>query len=234
MKSTIFLLFLYLSLVVSGQSVPGSAAYEVTNIDLMNPSNRLLRTKSANAYGTIGSPYVFKDFEKGNIYYANKLRVNGTLLNYDCHNDRLEYAAGESVYLLNSSQIDYFEVFPEQDRIMLFKQVFVVKLKKRVFLEVLYDENSTLFKRYFKEFKEADYGGAYSQDRRYDEYHDRHSYYIKTADNELQMLKPKKKSVLEILEDKGDELEKYIKQEKPDLKTDAGLVQLIRFYDSLR
>jgi hypothetical protein len=47
------------------------------------------------------------------------------------------------------------------------------------------------------------------------------------------MLKPKKKSALEIMEDKSDDLEKYIKKEKPDLKTDDGLVQLIRFYDSL-
>ncbi len=233
MKSTILLVSLFFPLVISGQSVPGSAQYEVINFDLLNPSNRLLRTKSANAYGTIGSPYVFTDFQKGNIYYANRLRVNGTLLNYDCYNDQLEYAAGESVYLLNSSQIDYFEIFPGKDRTMLFKQVLVPTLKKRVFLEVLYDGHSILYKRYYKEFKEADYGGAYSQDRRYDEYHDRHSYYIRTDDNELQMLKPNKKSLLKILEDKGSELEKYLKQAKPDLKTEDGLIQLIRFHDSL-
>jgi hypothetical protein len=222
-----------LPLVISGQSVPGSIGYEITEMDIMNPSPHLLRTKSAGAYGTIGTPYIFEDFKKGNIFYANKLRVDGKLLNYDCYNDRWEYSAGNSVYLLNSNQIDYFEIFPGQDRTMLFKQVFVEKLKKLVFLQVLYNENSILYKRYFKEFKEADYGGAYSQDRRYDEYHDRHSYYFKTADNDVQLLKPKKKSVLEVLEDRSAELEKYIKQEKPDLKTDDGLVQLILFYDGL-
>jgi hypothetical protein len=35
------------------------------------------------------------------------------------------------------------------------------------------------------------------------------------------------------MEDKRTELEKYIKKEKPDLKSDDGLVRLIRFYDSL-
>jgi hypothetical protein len=233
MKSTILLLFLSLPLVISGQSVPGSTGYEITEMDIMNPSPHLLRTKSANAYGIIGTPYVFEDFKLGNIYYSNKLRIDGKLLNYDCYNDRWEYSAGNSVYLLNSSKIDYFEIFPGQDRTMLFKQVFVVKLKKLVFLQVLHNENSILYKRYFKEFKEADFGGAYSQDRRYDEYHDRHSYYLKTADNELQLLKPRKKSALEIMKDKSDELEKYFKKEKPDLKTDDGLIQLIRFYDSL-
>lgn len=235
MKFGIFvlLLTLTLTLLLSGQSVPGSTGYEMTEMNIMNPAPQLLRTKSAIAYGISGTPYVYDDFIKGNIFYANRLRVNGKLLNYDCYNDRWEYSAGNSVYLLNSRQIDYFEIFPGQDMTVLFKQVFIEKLKKQVFLQILYNDNSTLYKRYFKEFREADYGGAYSQDRRYDEYHDRQSYYLKTADNDLQMLKPKKNSVLEIMEDKREELEKYIKKENPDLKTEVGLVQLIRFYDSL-
>lgn len=233
MKSSILLFLLSLPMVLAGQSVPGSTGYEMTEMNIMNPAPLHLRTKSANAYGITGTPYVFEDFKQGNIFYANKLRINGKLLNYDCYNDRWEYSADNSVYLLNSSQIDYFEIFAGQDTTMLFKQVFVEKLKKQVFLQVLYNKNSILYKRYFKEFREADYGGAYSQDRRYDEYHDRHSYYLQTADNELQLLKPKKNFALEIMEDKSDELEKYIKKEKPDLKTEDGLVQLIRFYDSL-
>lgn len=233
MKSSIFLIPLFLSTVMYGQSVPGSMGYEITEMDIMNPNLYTIRTKSANAYGTIGTPYVFNDFMKGNLFYANKLRVDGKLLNYDCYNDQLEYSSGGSVYLLNSSQIEYFEVFPGEERAMLFKQVFVEKLKKPIFLQVLYNEKSILYKRYFKEFLEADYGGAYSQDRRYDEYQDCYSYYIKTADGDLQLLKPKKKSVLEVLEDGSGELEKYIKREKPDLKTEDGLVRLIRYHDNL-
>ena len=196
MKSTIFLLFLALPLIISGQAVSGPADYEVANMDMLNPNRMLLRTKSADAYGTMGTPYVFKDFKKGNIFYTNKMRVDDKLINYDCYNDRLEYTAGESIYLLNASQIDYFEIFPGQDSTMLFKQVFIEKLNKRIFMEVLYNKNSILCKRYYKEFRAADYGGAYSQDRRYDEYHDRQSYYIKTADNELQMIKTNKKSLI--------------------------------------
>jgi hypothetical protein len=233
MKSNIFLLLLLQPLVTFGQTVPGSNVYQLTEMDIMNPHLRTLGTKSAMAYGTKGTPYVFSEHMKGNIYFANKLRVNGLLINYDCYNNLLIYLSGESAYLINSSQIDYFEIYPGQDSSMLFKQVLVEKLKKRIFLQVLYNDSSVLYKRYFKEFREADYGGPYSQDRRYDEYHDRHSYYIKTADNALQELKPRKKSILEVLEDRSGDLEKYIKQENPDLKSDDGLVQLIRFYDNL-
>jgi len=235
MKSNIILLFLFffMPLIISAQAVPGSTGYEMTEMNIMNPAPQLLRTKSAIAYGTTGTPYVFEDFKQGNIFYTNKMRVDGKLLNYDCYNNRWEFSAGNSIYLLNSSQIDYFEIFPGQDRIILFKQVFVEKLKKQVSLQVLYNENSILYKRHFREFREADYGGAYSQDRRYNEYHDRESYYLKTGDNELQVLRSNKKSALEIMEDQREEVEKYIKKEKPNLKTEAGLVQLIRFYDSL-
>jgi len=235
MKSNIILLFLFffMPLIISAQAVPGSTGYEMTEMNIMNPAPQLLRTKSAIAYGTTGTPYVFEDFKQGNIFYTNKMRVDGKLLNYDCYNNRWEFSAGNSIYLLNSSQIDYFEIFPGQDRTILFKQVFVEKLKKQVSLQVLYNENSILYKRHFREFREADYGGAYSQDRRYNEYHDRESYYLKTGDNELQVLRSNKKSALEIMEDQREEVEKYIKKEKPNLKTEAGLVQLIRFYDSL-
>ena len=233
MRATILLLAILLPAGLSGQANPSSTDYTEADMNMLNPNRMLLRTKSAGAYGTVGSPYVFNDFTKGNMYYTSQQRVSNLLLNYDCHNNQLVYTNGESIYLLNSSQIDFFEAFTGGDTVMLFEQVFVEPLKKRLFLRVLYNQNSVLYKRYYKDFKEADYGGAYSQDRRYDEYHDRQAYYIKSGDTELQLLKPRRKSILEILGDKDGALETYLKQEKPDLKTDEGLVQVILFYDSI-
>ena len=234
MKSIIILIFLTWPLVISGQAVVGPTGYSETDMNTLNPNRLLIRTKSANAYGTIGTPYVFTDFKKGNLYYANQQRVSNIMLNYDCYNNQLVYTSGGPLYLLNSDRIEYFETDPGQDSSKLFRQIFVEDLKKRVFLQILYNGSSTLYKRYYKDFTEADYGGAYSQDRRYDEYKDRHGYFIKLADGDLQQLKPRKNSILEILlPDKGDEIEKYIKKEKPDLKTDDGLVRLISFYDGL-
>ena len=233
MKATIILLLLVWPMVICGQVIVGPTGYSETDLDNLNPNHRLLRTKTAEAYGTIGTPYVFKDFRKGNVYYANQQRVSNILLNYDGHNDQLQYMTGGSIYLLNSDQIDYFEVDPGLDSSKLFRQVFIEKLKKRVFLQVLYNDSSILYKRHYKDFKEADYGGAYSQDRRYDEYHDRHDYYVKMAGSDLQQLRPRKKSILEVFSDKRDGLEKFLKKEKPDLKTDDGLVRLIRFCDGL-
>ncbi len=233
MRTTIFFLISLLPVGLLGQSTPSSTDYTEADMNMLNPNRMLLRTKSAGAYGTKGSPYVFSDFTKGNLYYANQQRVSNIMLNYDCHNNQLLYVSEGSTYLLNKDQIDFFEAFTGGDTVMLFNQVFVEQLKKRIFMRVLYNENSILYKRYFKDFKEADYGGAYSQDRRYDEYHDREAYYIKTGEKDHQPLKPRKKSLLEVMQDKAGKMEKYFKQEKPDLKTDDGLVQAIRYYDRI-
>jgi hypothetical protein len=233
MKSILFFLMLALPHLCYGQSFSGSIGYEETDLNTINPNRMLLRTKSALAYGTKGSPYVFQDFKKGNVYYSNLQRISGISLNYDCHGNRLEYLSDGSVYLLNTAQVDFFEVDPGEDSSRLFQQVFVEHLKKRIFLQVLYNDSTILYKRYYKDFKEADYGGAYSQDRRYDEYQDRYSYYVKRTDTALQQLRPRKKSILEVLADRSEEIENFIKQEKTDLRTDDGLVRLIRFYDGL-
>jgi len=99
MKSNIILLFLFffMPLIISAQAVPGSTGYEMTEMNIMNPAPQLLRTKSAIAYGTTGTPYVFEDFKQGNIFYTNKMRVDGKLLNYDCYNNRWEFSAGNSI-----------------------------------------------------------------------------------------------------------------------------------------
>ena len=223
-----------LPLVAPGQTISGPIGYEETDLNLINPNRMLLTTKSALAYGTTGTPYIFREFKKGNVYYSNLQRISGILLNYDCHGNQLQYLSGGSVYLLNSTQIEYFEVDPGQDSSKLFQQVFVEKLKKRIFLQVLYNDSTILYKRFYKDFKEADYGGAYSQDRRYDEYHDRHSYYLKRTETDLQQLRPKKKFILEVLADRSKEVEQYLKQEKINFKSDADIVQLVRYYDSLK
>ena len=62
----------------------------------------------------------------------------------------------------------------------------------------------------FKEFKAADYGGAYSADRRYDEYIDRYDYYISVKGADIQELKPRKKNILSIMEAFGEEMEEFL------------------------
>ena len=103
-----------------------------------------------------------------------------------------------------------------------------------VLMKILYSGQSALYRYDFKTFREADYTGAYSQDNRYDEYIDESQWYIETGGEEIQRLKPRKKSILKVFEPFSKQIEKYLKQEKPDLKSDQDLILLVEYYDNLR
>jgi len=185
------------------------------------------------AYGTIGTPNFFEEFQSGNIYLANKTVMKNVRINYDCFNNRVLYNKGEVDYILNARLIDYLEFPRIKDTSIVFKQVFVKEKKKTLFMKLLYRNESSLYKHYYKTFQEADYTEAYSQDRRYNEYIVNHDWYIELKDGDLIRFRPSKKAILKIMDTHEDEMGKFLKKEKPDLKTEEGLVRLIKYYDEL-
>jgi len=56
---------------------------------------------------------------------------------------------------------------------------------------------------------------------------------VKANDREISLIKPNKKSVLEIFNDKSDQMGNYIKKEKINLKEEADLLLLVKYYDGL-
>ena len=185
------------------------------------------------AYGTKGTPYVFKELKKGDIYFSNKTRVINHMINYDCYNDRLIIKRGEEYYMMDARQIDYVEFQYLPDTSILLRKVFLEDKKKFTLLEILYEEESILYKHHFKTFQAADYTRAYSSENRYDEYKDEHAWYIVTGDEKIIRLRPKKKSILQIMEPAAMEIEAYLKKKKPDLKSDADLIRIVELYDKL-
>ena len=49
----------------------------------------------------------------------------------------------------------------------------------------------------------------------------------------ISILKPTKKFVLTVMEDKAEEVEAYIKEQKIKLKTPDSLIELFNFYNNL-
>lgn len=186
------------------------------------------------AYGTVGTPNVYKKFQKGDVYFSDKTVIRNRMINYDCYHDRVLLNSGELDYVIQARHIDYLLFHVREDTTDLFKQVFLLDKKKTVFMKVLYSGESTLYKYYYKTFQEADYTGPYSQDRRYDEYRDEHDWYIRLPGEEIQKLRPKRKAILQIMNAESDKIESYLKGNKPDLKSDANLIRLVKYFDSLR
>jgi hypothetical protein len=181
-----------------------------------------------------GTPLLFEDFHTGILYYNNKTYLENINLNYNCFTDELLFFNENQTYIADTRDIDYFAIEgDEENQVLLFKQVFLLSEKGRIFIQVLYQGKSTLFKRYRKQYLEADFYKPYGQGRQVDEYNDFSEYYITLDGNQISLLKPKKSSVLEIFSDKSDQMGSFIKKEKIDLKDEADLTRLVKYYDSL-
>lgn len=237
---TLIIIIFINSLYLDGQKLSLPGGYEasdgwvaINNIkDHMLLNNKYSYSNSfTNAKGT---PLLFEDFHKGNFYYNNKTYLEDINLNYNCYTDELLFFNDNQTYIADTKDIDYFAILGnEENSILVFKQVFMLSEKGRIFLQVLHQGESTLFKRYRKQFLEADFYKPYGQGRQVDEYNDYAEYYIKVDEREISLLKPNKSSVLKIFNDQSDLIGSYIKKGKINLKDEADLIRLVKYYDSL-
>jgi len=233
MKKIIFLVFLIAPLAGFCQEVK-QYSDRVYLGDMMRANPEQLKNLDGRSYGTEGTPYILKEFTKGDIFFSDRTAARNKLINYDCYNNRVLFKQDEVNYIVDSRKIDYIKFYPPGDTTVLFKQVFLLDQKKIVLMKILYNKESTLYRYYYKTFREADYTGAYSQDKRYDEFIDEHQWYIEPGGAEIRRLRPKKKSILEVFEPFSKEMEQYLKKEKPNLKSDPDLIRLVEYYDCLK
>lgn len=220
-------------------NLPGG--YEASDgwVAINNIRDHMLLNKKYAGYGSAfanvkGTPLLFEDFHSGNFYYNNKTYLENLKLNYNCYTDELLFFNENETYIANTQDIDYFAITGNnEDSILVFKQVFLLAEKGRIFMQILYQGESTFFKRYRKQLLEADFYKPYGQGRQVDEYNDYFDYYVKADGQDISLLKPKKSSVLKIFNDQSDLIGKYIKKEKINFKDETDLIRLVKYYDSL-
>jgi hypothetical protein len=194
-----------------------------------------VRTFDNRYEGTKGSPYVLEEWVPGEVRMRNEQRILIKEMNYNCFDNEVAYLdpSSRAVMLINKYTIDHFSLNAGQDT-LLFVPIKLDGDKTAMFARVLYQGESTLYKLYGKEFIRANYEGAYSADRKYDEFADKSSLYLATAKNPAPTkIKKSKKQILAALPGADDQLASYVRSEKLDLKREEDLISLLRYYDSL-
>jgi hypothetical protein len=232
-SGSVILPIIIYSAIASAQDMP--AGYDaLSKIQQQVWMDKKLAASDPNYSNVKGTPYIFKEFQNGNFYFSNKTFITDRLINYNCYNDEVLFSDENNIYIANSQDIDYFTVKRgENGTMLLFKQVFLSSEKKRIFMQILYQGESVLFKRYRKEFLKADVGTPYGSNRQTDEYNDYCEYYVSTEGKEPVILKPRKNAALEIFSDKSKKIEDFIKNEKINLKDETNLVRLVEEYDKI-
>jgi len=238
MYKTKMILPLLLSLISvnqQAQQIPEGYADGPKFIDMVQLSRNMLITYNMGYDEIRGTPYLFEEFHNGTFYFTNRTKITGLQINYDCTKREILFAWEGKNYSTGRDDIEYFTISPDQtDRIFLFKRVFLPQAKEREYLEILYDPHSILYKRYLKEYKEAEVKSPYHINRDYNEYVDNIEYYVKLEGNDIQFVKLQKKAVLKIFPGNTDRLEQFMKEENINLKDETDLVRLLKFYDSLK
>ena len=240
-KKVIFLLLIIstsiaLSFAQDGKSL---VATEENLRNISSSAGFIMTTNMDGLYeGVRGTPYMFNEWKPGNIYLNDNTYINDVNIKYNIYTDDLLYLhskSGDSL-IIDRSLINSFEITDDNSgNLLLFKDISLRPDKnvKSTFVKVLYYDKSKFIIKYTKTFIKADYKGAYSAGRKYDEYIDDYQYYIIKDSNNPVKIKLNKKSVVKILSDRKNKIESYINEHRLNLNDEDGIAELLEYYDSI-
>lgn len=105
------------------------------------------------------------------------------------------------------------------------------------FFQTLVADTVGLYLRPRKILEKADFNGqtagAYNTGKRYDEFVDANTYFIRTRNGEMTEVKPTKAAVLKVFPQQEAVIEKYIKSNKLNLKDQQDLITVIQYINTL-
>ena len=207
---------------------------ELRSLATMGPNTPGVRAIDNRYQGVQGSPLFTTEWKKGTFKLKEKEDFGKEVeVNIDLMEHVLYFRLNNGfVGSLPSTRVTEFKIEKEADEFYLFRvaqenEIEGTSKNRLKFYEVLFDGDIVLLKHHYKEFIKADYKGAYSTDRRYDEYDNRYSYWIKEGNKDYQKVRLKRKSLEQALPNSANKIQKIIKSEKLDLKNDADLIRLI-------
>ncbi|PTX22215.1 hypothetical protein C8N40_10137 [Pontibacter mucosus] len=182
-----------------------------------------------------GSPYLFDDWKKGNVTLADGTTFEGMALMYDQITDEVIFRNDQGQAQAFLQPVVMFTFSLGEDGVKEAKRNFrkgyapVDGASAGAFYEVLADGDTQLLKRYSKTiFEETPYGTA----TKVKKFQENTSYYVAKADK-LEKVKQDKKSILNALPDKAPALEKYMKENRLNLRNDSDIIKLVDHYNSL-
>lgn len=239
MKTLFFSIGIVMVAICGAQNISEPDGYVATeNVRELGTSTRGIgnvKTFDNRYEGVKGTPFVFEDWFKGEVFLSDKQKIEVKALNYNCVDNEIVYRdpATKVIRILNRKEVDMFSIESPTGK-MSFSRVGMKEGVDPVFAQLLYNQKSMVYKLYQKDFVRANYEGGYSADRKYDEFVDKFDiYFQKSNDDTLFKVKKSKKYIISCFPEKESEISDYFKKSKPDLKSEAALVELLRYYDSL-
>jgi hypothetical protein len=220
MKKTIFLLL---------ATICFFAKLQAQNVQLFDPVSN--RTFSAEKYTDIrGVPFLFDKWIKANVY-NDKGVYEGLEIKYDLFENKLYFNKNDESYELQDNVLN-FVLFPkpgDASTAMYYRKGFKGSgLNESQFVQVLVDGKLQLIKSDVKSLTEMSEINAgmvktFATTTRY--------YMISKTGTQIVRLN--KSEILPFLQDKDAQIQSYITEKGLNLKKDADLITLVKYYNSL-
>lgn len=170
-----------------------------------------------------GSPYLYEDWEKGDVTLASGRKFESIDLMYDLIANQVIFKDSDGESKLFSQPIKTFNIVKSSE-IHSFERGM-----DGAFYEKLVTGNTTLWKRIAKSIiDEKPYGSATLQRNILT-----NIYYYTGEIAQPVKFKTDKKSVLALLINKNNELEEFIKNDKINTRNEVDLIRLFQYYNSL-
>jgi hypothetical protein len=179
--------------------------------------------------GVRGAPVIFSEFLLGSVVLFNTT-VTGVFLNYDAYNNEILFKSKmeDNYKVFNNSKILAFTVQDESRERKFEVQKGVDKPYE--ILESLFEGNTKYFRVHKKVLLQADFQGAYSSNRKYDEFDHQVSYFYLQGEQRIPF-KFNQSALKKAFPKKADAIAKFTKQNKTDFKNDADCIMLLQFID---
>lgn len=201
-------------------------------------SNNTVRTFDGRYKGFKGTACVFDKWYPTDIYFMNGTKFEHQPCKFDIYKQQdlvvLRKAKRDSIILQNES-IKAFEIYNEDtEKKHLFKKFMLDKNNHvALFCEVLHEGKYSLILYKEKTLLAADFKGAYSVERFYDEFLIDSEYYMVDSDNQVIKIKKSEKALLKVLTNHPELMKKYLKENPLDFKNEVTIAKAVAYYNSL-
>ncbi|MEQ1586520.1 MAG: hypothetical protein ABL895_11620 [Cyclobacteriaceae bacterium] len=202
---------------------------------ILGPHNVLIRTKKYA--DIIGTAYLYPSWATGTLTEKNGNVYVNLMLKYDSYKDIVEL--NQDGQILEVSAVEYPKftltfVEPGTDKLIKhsFLSGFDIPGFSRInYFDLIYEGRLTLLKKYktsFLEMSVANYGNSGEQKS----FQLDILYFLIEQGKFPKELKLNKRSIIEAFPKKGASIESFMKEKKMKGKTEADLIEIIKFLDA--
>lgn len=217
MKKTI----LYISLFITCLTAHAQYMQDVNGKPLM----------SGKYVDVVGTPYLFENWNKGEVTLADGKVYKDLDLKYDQVEGIVFFKGKNGADLGFTSIVKSFILYPNNVAINFIMVPEIKESEKDPYFEVLSDGKKVKFlKKTVKVIREGKGYGSATTTRTFGE---NTSYYLLKADGSYTKVKKDKKAIIAALSDKSAEVEQFIKDNKTSFKEDAAVAAIVNYYNTL-